>query len=1061
MPLSRSFRTGAAVVLAAVLTGALASTQPASAAGAADAPVADPTTLVNPWLGTGSGGPIVGSVNAFPGASAPFGMLTWSPETTSRPAGGGYNYADSATTGLSVTHLSGVGCPIQGDLPILPTSGDIGAAPGTATQPFSHSGEQASPGSYSADFGGITTDIAATTRAGIGELAFPAGPQANLLFKAGYSQNGTTDSTVRIDGGQVTGSITGGHFCAQQNVGTVFFAATFDRPFTDHGTWNDTAVADGSSSAGGLRTGAWVGFDTTQQAAVKMKVAISYVSADNAAANLRTEIPGWDRASVAKATHDAWVKQLSKIGVGGGTHDQQVQFSTALYHCLLDPNVFNDANGQYLGFDNLVHTLTPGKTQYANFSGWDVYRSLIPLLAVIAPDETSQMMQSLVNDATQGGWLPKWPVGNGYTGVMNGDAADPMIASAFAFGATDFDTNAALAAMVKGATVPQTPATLGQGYYEQRPGLADYLKLGYVPNTASSSISDVYNGASETLEYALADFSISQLAKSLGKASTSNQFLDRSQNWTTLFNTGSGFVQPRDGKGAFPAGNPVTAGIGTFGQSGFQEGNAAQYTWMVPQNVRGLFDALGGDKKVVSRLDEYFTGNGNVGANDPHYWGGNEPNMLTPWLYDYAGAAYKTQATVRKALNTLYSNTPDGEPGNDDLGALSSWYVWSAIGLYPATSGTDTLAVSTPLFPSVTLNLPHNKVTIAAPGAPGKEYVHGLSVDGKPTRQAWLPASALTGDSRQRDQKGQTRLDFSLSGTPDKSWGTAPPSYPAGSAKFPPGITPVELTSTPAQAVVAVGAQTSSTLHFAVGQGARPAKPVTVRSFAWTAQPPAGVTVTPSSGTAQVGSDGTATVAVSLSAAPDVVQGFTSIPVVVSTPSASLPRLDFPVAVVGAAGSGASICTTLGTQNVSNGLSQYETPGDGATAPVTVDGRDARETVQRVPGDLNMYFKVDDRLAANGTFATTFSIDYYDSGTDTWMLQYDSQGNSAYQVAGVITRGGTNTWKTATFTVPDAGFAGRENEQTDFRLASGSPLTVSGVHLAVSGPGVLPMDLCP
>jgi hypothetical protein len=234
-----------------------------------------------------------------------------------------------------------------------------------------------------------------------------------------------------------------------------------------------------------------------------------------------------------------------------------------------------------------------------------------------------------------------------------------------------------------------------------------------------------------------------------------------------------------------------------------------------------------------------------------------------------------------------------------------------------------------------------------------------------------------------------------------------------------------------------------------------------VRSFTWAAQPPAGVTVTPASGTAQVGADGTATVAVSLSAAPDVVQGFTSIPMTVSTSSAPLPHLDFPVAIVGAAGAGASICATLGTRNVSNGLSQYETPGDGATTPVTVDGRDARETVQRVPGDLNMYFKVDDRLAVNGTFTTTFDVDYYDSGTDTWTLQYDAQGGSAYQSAGVITRTGTNTWKTAVFTVPDAGFAGRANEQTDFRIASGSPLTVSGTHLAISGPGVLPMNLCP
>jgi predicted alpha-1,2-mannosidase len=1044
--------------MAVVLIAGLAPAAPALAGAESHQP-ADPTSLVNPFLGTGTGSAIVGPVNTFPGAAAPFGMLTWSPDTTSRPSGGGYAYADSATTGLSVTHLSGPGCPVQDDLPILPTSGGIGTAPGTASEPFDHSSEQASPGSYTAVLGGITTKVATTTRAGIGEFTFPAGPQANLLFKAGYSQAGNTGSTVKIDGDGVTGSVTGGHFCAQDNVNTVYFAAAFDRPFTDHGTWNGSAIAAGNDTASGLQTGAWVGFDTTHQSTVHMKIAISYVSTANATANLRAEIPGWDTTSVAKATQAAWRKQLSKIEVGGGTHDQQVQFYTALYHCLLDPNVFNDANGQYLGFDGKVHTVAPGNTQYANFSGWDVYRSLIPLQAMIAPDESSQMMQSLVNDATQGGWLPKWPVANGYTGVMNGDAADPMIASAYAFGAKDFDTAAALAAMVKGATVPQTPTTLGQGYYEQRPGLADYLKLGYVPNTQASSISATDNGASETLEYASADFSISQFAEALGSAATSKEFLNRSQNWTSLLNTGSGFLQPRDAQGNFPAGNPVTTGIGDFGQSGFQEGNAAQYVWLVPQNIHGLFTALGGDATVVKRLDEFLAKN-DAGPNDPHYWAGNEVNMLVPWLYDYAGAAYKTQEAVRRTMTTAYGNTPAGEPGNDDLGALSSWYVWSAMGLYPTTPGTDTLAVTAPLFPSVKLNLPHNKVTISAPGAPDQQYVRGLSVDGKPTQQAWLHAATLTGDAPECGRDGQTTLDFRLSATPVKTWGTAPPSYPAGPAAFPPGVTPVELTSSPAQAVVAVGAQTASTLHFAVGQGAQPAKPSTVGSFTWTAQPPAGVTVTPSSGTAQVGADGTASVAVSLSASPDVVQGFASIPLTLSTPSATLPQLQFPVALVGA-GDTAGVCATLGDQNTANGVSQYETPGDGATTPVTIGGRAARETVQKVPGDLNMYFKVDDRLAAAGDFGTTFTIDYYDSGTDTWTLQYDSHDGSAYQAAGVVTRNDTDTWKTATFTVPDAAFGGRENEQTDFRLASGSPMTVSGVHLAISGPGVLPMDLCP
>jgi predicted alpha-1,2-mannosidase len=1027
---------------------------------------ADPTSLVNPFIGTGSGGDVVGSVNTFPGAVAPFGMLSWSPETPSRPAGGGYNYADSSTLGLSLTHLSGVGCGIQGDLPILPTVGDIGATPARTAQPFTHADERTSPGFYATRLGAdraIDAQVAATTRTGIGQFDFPATAQANMLFKVGASQNGNSAAEVRIEGdNKVTGTISGGRFCDTQNASTVYFAATFDRPFSAYGTWSGATVTPGSASGSGPTSGAWVTFDATATGQVGMKVAISYVSVANAWANLQAESSGWQVAAVAEQTRAAWRQLLSKIQVGGGTHDQQVQFYTALYHSLLHPNVFSDANGQYLGFDGRVHTVAPGKAQYANFSGWDIYRTLVQLQAMLAPEESSQMMQSLVNDAAQGGWLPKWPVSNGYTGVMNGDAADPMIASAYAFGARDFDTRAALAAMVKGAEVVPTADQLGQGYYEQRPGLADYKRLGYVPNAAISSISHVPNGASETLEYALADFSIAQFAEAIGQESTHREYHRRSQNWTNLFNVNSGFLQPRDGDGRFPAGNPVTTGMGVFGQSGFQEGNAAQYLWMVPQNVRGLFSAIGGNDKVIRRLDTFLSED-NVGPNRPYYWAGNEVNMLVPWLYNYAGAPYKTQETVRRLLTTVYSNTPGGEPGNDDLGALSSWYVWSAIGLYPTTPGTDTLAVSSPLFSTVRLNLSGSRVEISAPGASSKGYVQALSINGRPSERAWLSGDLLTG----RDARGDsvTTIKYTLSEQPNRSWGAGkndqPPSYPVGPLKFPPGVTPVDLATTPATTTVTVGAQTASTLTFHVGAGAEPAKPTRVRSIAWRAAPPTGVTVTPTSGTAAVAPDGTATVNVTVSAANNAKQGFDSvIPITLtSTPAVSLPRLDLPIAVVGP-GDTARTCTTLGAANVDNGLTQVETSGDGVTTPVTVGGQSGRQTVERVPGGLHMYFRLDSRIASNGNFSTTFTFNYYDSGTNSWTLQYDAHGGSAYTRALAVTNQGTNTWKTATVTVDNAGFAQRQNARSDFRIASAGPVTIHSVQTTVSGPGVLSMDLC-
>jgi predicted alpha-1,2-mannosidase len=794
----------------------------------------DPTALVNPFIGTGSGGAVVGAVDMFPGASAPFGMLAWSPDTTSRPASGGYSYADSSTIGLSLTHPSGAGCGIAGDVPILPTTGAIGTNPTAATEPFSHSAETAHPGSYATTLGtgssAVKVSVAATTRTGIGDFAYPATTPANMLFKVGDSQATVRAANVSVVGNnEVTGSVTEGKFCGMPNFSTVYFAATFDRPFASYGTWNGSTVsatsrtmtshanaratspagpADRSKGASpsvepkgsqqrihlstsGPHSGAWVSFDTTSDNRVGLKVSVSYVSIANAEANLGAEQHGWNEPAVAAQTRAQWRPLLSEIQVGGGTHDQQVQFYTALYHALLDPSTFSDANGQYTGMDGKVHRTAPGQVQYTTFSGWDIYRDEVPLLAAVAPEQTSQMMQSLVNDAAQGGWLPKWPVANSYTGVMGGDSADAIIAEAYAFGTRDFDTTAALAAMVKGATQVQSSGDRGQGYYTERPGLGSYLRRGYVPNNSATSASAVPDGASLTLEYASDDFAIAAFARELGASSTYRTFLARSQNWTSIYNVDSGFLQPRDAAGNFPAGNPVTDGLSSFGQSGFQEGNAAQYAWMVPQDLHGLITAMGGNAAATARLDTFFTQD-NVGPNDPYYWAGNETDILAPWIYDYAGQPYKTQAEVHRLLDNVYANTPGGEPGNDDLGAMSSWYVWGALGMYPETPGAPVLALGAPLFPVIRMNLPGHRLTVTAPGASAQGYITRMSVNGHTSTRDWLPAQDLVGGVGNPGGPS-TRVDFQISGTPDTSWAAsaadAPPSYPSGPLSFPPGVT--------------------------------------------------------------------------------------------------------------------------------------------------------------------------------------------------------------------------------------------------------------------------------
>lgn len=864
------------------------------------AAVTNPTAYVNPFIGTGSGGDVVGQVDTFPGADMPFGMVQWSPDTPSRPAGGGYNYTDSSITGFSLTHLSGPGCPVAGDVPFLPTVGAIGSAPGSTSEPFAHSSEQAAPGYYAVQLGSpaVKSELTTTTRTGLGQFTYPATAQANMLIEVANSANGNAGATLNIDGAnEVEGSTTSGHFCGAPDQYTLYFDVQFSRPFAAHGTWNGSTVTPGAqqtamspqaawrghpqaaraahgafverkgaqprtqpAAASDAVSGGWVTFDTRSNPVVEMKVGVSYVSVANARANLSAENAGWDFQSLRQRASASWNQWLSKARVSGGTQAQLTAFYTALYHVLLHPNVFSDANGQYIGFDNKTHTLPHSHTQYANFSGWDIYRSEVPLLAMLAPDETSDMMQSLVNDGVQGGWLPKWPLNNGYTGVMNGDAADPIIAEAYAFGARNFDVRAALNEMLKGAT--DTTSAPGQSWYVERPSLADYLAKGYVPNTVASSISPVPNGASETLEYASDDFSIAQLAKSLGDSATYQRYLGRSQNWANVFDTATGYIEPRDADGAFPPGPPVQMS-GGFGQSGFQEGNAAQYTWMNPQDLRALFDGIGGNSAVNARLNDFFS-QLNVGPNAPYEWAGNEPNLGTPWEYNYSGAPWRTQATVREIATQLYGATPGGEPGNDDLGSMSSWYVWAALGLYPETAGTPVLVVGSPLFPEINLDLGYGRhLMISAPGASAStQYVQSLRVNNAATTKTWIDMSG---------QPGNAQLNFSLGSTPNTAWGSAtndaPPSFPAGPVAFPPS-TRAYLFTNPARVQLAPGASTTVAIGVNNSDGASAA------TATWTATAPSGITLTPAKATGTAATGQSASTQVTVSAAASAMPGY-------------------------------------------------------------------------------------------------------------------------------------------------------------------------------------------
>lgn len=859
MPGSGISRRG--LLTAAGLAGGLAATGsggvawaagPAAPADGAPAagpqPVTSPADYVNPMVGTGVGGPIVGAVDMSPAPVTPFGMIQWGPDTS--PAGVrqpvGYAYADSTIDSFTLTRLSGVGAFIFRDIKFLPTTLPVTKSPGTNwssyTPRFSHDSESTKAGYYGVSLSsGVDVELTTATRTALGRFSYPSGGTATMIFNA-TSSWGYNGSSVQIAGpNTVTGWTTGGHFLGhnQTLLYTVYFAVEFDHPFASHGTWQGATTSNGASSVTGTNVGGWVEFDLGSGPVVGAKVAISYVSVDGAMKNLAATSS--DFGTVQAQTYAQWNSMLQKIQVAGGTSDDLTAFYTALYHALLCPTVFSDVDGSYIGFDNKVRQAAPGHVQYANFSGWDIYRCQVPLLAWLVPDETSDMMQSLVNDADQGGWLPKWPVANTYTGSMGGASGDPIVASSYAFGARDFDTQAALRYMIKGAT--DTTSPLGQGFYYPRgfqatmAGVIDYNKYGYMPTDSTTSTS----ASSLTLEYAVDDFAIAQFAAALGDSATHDAFMRRAQNWQNIFDPSTGYIQPRGLNGAYlPSASPGAM------QNGFEEGNAAQYTWMIPHNLAALLTALGGPDAATARLDDFFT-QLNAGSAAPYMWAGNEICLGAPWAYNYAGAPWKTQRVVREIMTQLYPPQPGGEPGNDDLGALSAWYVWAAIGLYPATPGTPELTVGTPLFPQITISLAKGRqLTISAPGAGASTpYVTGLTLNGRQWDRTWLPASVVN--------TGGT-LGFAVSAAADPSWGAgngaAPASYTQGEAPAI-GFTSQPVVTAPAggSVTVTIGAQDVT--------GAQ-------QQVSWAAEIPDGLTMVPASGFLAVPAAGRASQPVSV-----------------------------------------------------------------------------------------------------------------------------------------------------------------------------------------------------
>ena len=818
--------TAFAAVIAAAGGAAAAPRAPAPGAGG-------PAGYVNPFIGTqpsptshyGFG---FDTGDVFPGAVAPHGMVAWSPDTTSGIPGG-YWYPDNTIKGFSLDHFSGRGCSYQGDIPFMPVPGPVSSSP--ATNPaayrstFSHASESASPGYYQVGLdSGMEVALSATTRTGIGQFTYPSSaPASSMIINASGSAHGDKNASVSIDPATstVTGSATTTVGCGS-DLYTVYFTAHFDHSFAGYGTWNGGTLTGGSTSASGSQSGAYLSFSTADGKPVTARTALSYVSVANAEQNLSTEDPGGNLTSVAAGAATAWNNALSAIHVSGGSTGDTTLFYTELYHFLIEPGIFNDVTGQYAGFDNKIHTVPAGHIQYSNITGWDQYRSYIALLALLEPGEANDVITSLLNDAAQGGpGLARWAQANRNSGGNVGDDPDPLVATAYAFGAHGFDTSAALHAMDLGASVPGTTS----GGHQVRENDQQWLTDHYVPGRPGDS-----------LEYGVDDFSIAAFAKALGNTALYNEYMPRAQNWEYTFNPATGFAEPKDAAGAFPANfDPAS-------ESGFMEGDSYQYTPMAQFNVAGLAAARGGNAAYTKYLEQLYANPtvANSGPTGTGSFDGNEPSEQTPWELDYTGAPEAAQSATRMVITNNYTPTPDGLPGNDDGGALSSWYLWAAIGMYPETPGVGTLALGSPLFPHTEITLGNgNVLALNAKGASDSApYIQGMTVNGAPWNRAYLPLSAISG--------GGT-IGYSLSSTPDNSWASGPDAAPPS---FTSGETPAIGYTTPTGQVTV---QPGGTADVNVA-----ARNITgsAQTANWTASPASGVSVSPGSGSFQVPGSG-------------------------------------------------------------------------------------------------------------------------------------------------------------------------------------------------------------
>ena len=686
---------------------------------------------VNTLIGTKGVGLTSGYL--YPGATYPYGMVQFTPSYFSK------------RSGFVINQLSGGGCEHMGNFPTFPVKGKLKMSPDNILNyRINISEEKGHAGYYEAKVQeDIHAKLTVTERTGMASYEYSADQQyGTVIIGGGISATPIDQAAIVITApNKCEGYAEGGNFCGLRTPYKVYFVAEFDTDALESGTWKRNELKPNTTFAEGEYSGVYFTFDVNKKKNIQYKIGVSYVSVENARENLKAENTGWDFLQIQNQAESKWNHYLGKIEVEGSNPDRTTQFYTHLYRSFIHPNVCSDVNGEYMGADFKVHKSR--SKHYTSFSNWDTYRTQIQLLSILDPEVASDIVISHQLFAEEaGGAFPRWVMANIETGVMQGDPTPILISNAYAFGARNYDPKPIFKTMRKGA---EEPGAMSQEV-EARPGLKQYLDKGY------------YN-ASIQLEYTSADFAIAQFAlHAVGDEFASWRYFHFARSWKNLYNPETGWLQSRNPDGSW---KPLT--------EDFRESTYKNYFWMVPYDIAGLIEIIGGKAAAEKRLDEFFT-RLDAGYNDAWFASGNETSFHIPWIYNWVGTPYKAQEIINRVLNEQYSSKIDGLPGNDDLGTMGAWYVFACIGLYPEIPGVGGFTVNTPIFSSVKIHLKKGDMVIKG-GSEKNIYIKSMKLNGKPYDSTWIDWDQLN--------NGAT-IEYTTSSKPDVKWGTkvTPPSFP-------------------------------------------------------------------------------------------------------------------------------------------------------------------------------------------------------------------------------------------------------------------------------------------